>query len=42
MKRAYELAISAGKKGHDIFGAILDYENEKIVTLDKLTQEWWL
>ena len=23
MKRCYELAISAGKKGHDTFGAVL-------------------
>ena len=28
MKRCYELAISAGKKGHDTFGAVLAYNGE--------------
>ena len=30
MRRCYELAISAGKKGHDSFGAVLVY-NGKIL-----------
>lgn len=30
MKRCYELAISAGKKGYDTFGAVLVSENEII------------
>ena len=28
MKRCYELAISAGKKGYDTFGAVLVYNGE--------------
>ena len=28
MKRAYKLAVSAGKKGHDTFGAILVYDGK--------------
>ena len=28
MKRCYELAVSAGKKGHDTFGAILVYDGK--------------
>ena len=28
MKRCYELAISAGKKGHDSFGAVLVHNGE--------------
>ncbi len=28
MRRAYELAVSAGKKGHDTFGAVLVYNGE--------------
>ena len=28
MKRCYELAISAGKKGHDTFGAVLVHNGE--------------
>ncbi len=28
MRRAYELAVSAGKKGHDTFGAVLVYDGE--------------
>lgn len=28
MKRCYELAVSAGKKGHDTFGAVLVHNGE--------------
>ena len=28
MKRCYELAISAGKKGHDTFGAVLVHDGK--------------
>ena len=30
MRRCYELAINAGKKGHDTFGAVLVYQNQII------------
>ena len=30
IKRCYELAISAGKKGYDTFGAVLVSDNEII------------
>ena len=28
MKRCYELAVSAGKKGHDTFGAVLVHDGK--------------
>ena len=28
MRRCYELAISAGKKGHDSFGSVLVYDGK--------------
>lgn len=28
MRRCYELAISAGRKGHDTFGAVLVYDGK--------------
>ena len=32
MKRCYELAISAGKKGYDTFGAVLVHNGKILVT----------
>ena len=36
IKRCYELAVSAGKKGYDTFGALIVY-NEKILEEEKNT-----
>ena len=39
MKRCYELAISAGKKGYDTFGAILVSE-DKIIAEAENTSDY--
>ncbi len=40
MKRCYELAIHAGKKGFDTFGAILVH-NDEILEEGMHVFEWW-
>ena len=39
MKRCYELAVSAGKKGHDTFGAVLVHDG-KILEEAENTADW--
>jgi len=37
MRRAYELAIGAGKKGHDTFGAVLVHNGEILEEAENTT-----
>ena len=37
MKRCYELAVSAGKKGHDTFGAVLVYDGKVLEEAENTT-----
>ena len=39
IKRCYELAISAGKKGYDTFGAVL-VSNDKIIAEAENTSDY--
>ena len=39
IKRCYELAISAGKKGYDTFGAVL-FSNDKIIAEAENTSDY--